>query len=145
MNRLALGRSVAGLSPSDDLDAFRQDSMSPGDRNVIKEMRESGSQTARERVLDLLDDDSFVEVDAFVRHRSGDHGMHMHTPLGDGVVAGHGMLDGRRVACFSQDFSVFSGTMGEMHAKKICKVVEFAEKACTVSYTHLTLPTIYYV
>ena len=130
MNRLALGRSVAGLSPSDDLDAFRQESMSPGDRNVIKEMRESGSQTARERVLALLDDASFVEVDAFVRHRSGDHGMHMHTPLGDGVVAGHGMLDGRRVACFSQDFSVFSGTMGEMHAKKICKVVEFAEKAC---------------
>lgn len=130
MNRLALGWNVAGLSPSDDLDAFRRDSRSPGDRSVIKEMRESGSQTARERVLDLLDDGSFVEVDAFVRHRSGDHGMYMHTPLGDGVVAGHGMLDGRRVACFSQDFSVFSGTMGEMHAKKISKVVEFAEKAC---------------
>ena len=55
--------------------------------------------------------------------------MHLHTPLGDGVVAGHGMLDGRRVACFSQDFSVLSGTMGEMHAKKICKVIDFAEKA----------------
>jgi len=120
---------VTGPSQSDDLDAIRQDSMTPGDRIVIKEMRESGSQTARERILDLLDDGSFVEVDAFVRHRSGDHGMHLHTPLGDGVVAGHGMLDGRRVACFSQDFSVFSGTMGEMHAKKICKVAEFAEKA----------------
>ena len=120
---------MGGLSPSDDLGANRKDAMSPGDRKVIKDMRESGSQTARERVLDLLDDGSFVEVDAFVRHRSGDHGMHLHTPLGDGVVAGHGMLDGRRVACFSQDFSVFSGTMGEMHAKKICKVVEFAEKA----------------
>ena len=83
----------------------------------------------RERILDLLDEGSFVEVDAFVRHRSGDHSMHLHTPLGDGVVAGHGMIDGRRVACFSQDFSVFSGTMGEMHAKKIGKVVEFAEKA----------------
>ena len=129
MNRLALGWNVAGLSPTDDLDAFRRDARSPGDRSVIKEMRESGSQTARERVLDLLDDGSFVEVDAFVRHRSGDHDMYMHTPLGDGVVAGHGMLDGRRVACFSQDFSVFSGTMGEMHAKKISKVVEFAEKA----------------
>ena len=77
MNRLALGWNVAGLSPSDDLDAFRRDSRSPGDRSVIKEMRESGSQTARERVLDLLDDGSFVEVDAFVRHRSGDHGMYM--------------------------------------------------------------------
>ncbi len=120
---------MTGPSPSDNLDAIRQDSMSPGDRSVIKEMRESGSQTARERILGLLDDDSFVEVDAFVRHRSGDHGMHLHTPLGDGVVAGHGKLDGRRVACFSQDFSVFSGTMGEMHAKKICKIAEFAEKA----------------
>ena len=84
MNRLALGRNVAGLSPSDDLDAFRQDSRSPGDRSVIKEMRESGSQTARERVLDLLDDGSFVEVAAFVRPRSGAHGMHLHPPLGDG-------------------------------------------------------------
>jgi acetyl-CoA carboxylase carboxyltransferase component len=129
MNRLALGWVVAGLSPSDNLDAFRKDSFSPGDRSVIKEMRDSGSNTARERILGLLDDDSFVEIDSFVRHRSGDYGMHLHTPLGDGVVAGHGMLDGRRVACFSQDFSVFSGTMGEMHAKKICKIVEFAEKA----------------
>ena len=120
---------MAGLSPSDNLDSFRKDAASPGDRGVIKEMRESGSQTARERILDLLDEGSFVEVDAFVRHRSGDHSMHLHTPLGDGVVAGHGMIDGRRVACFSQDFSVFSGTMGEMHAKKIGKVVEFAEKA----------------
>jgi propionyl-CoA carboxylase beta chain len=129
MNRLALGKIVAGLSPSDDLDAIRNESMSPGDRSVIKEIRELGSQTARERVLNLLDNESFVEVDAFVRHRSGDHGMHLHTPLGDGVVAGHGKIDGRRVACFSQDFSVFSGTMGEMHAKKVCKIVEFAEKA----------------
>jgi len=129
MNRLALGHIVAGLPPRDDLDAIRRESRSPGDRNVIKEMREYGSRTARERIFDLLDDDSFVEVDAFVRHRSGEHGMHLHTPLGDGVVAGHGMLDGRRVACFSQDFSVLSGTMGEMHAKKICKVIDFAEKA----------------
>ena len=55
--------------------------------------------------------------------------MHLHRPLGDGVVAGHGMLDGRRVVCFAQDYSVFSGTIGEMHAKKICKVAEFAEKS----------------
>ena len=70
-----------------------------------------------------------MEIDAFVKHRSGDHGLHLHTPLGDGVVAGHGMIDGRRVACFSQDYSVFSGTMGEMHAKKIAKVVDFAGKS----------------
>ena len=97
-------------------------------QGVIREIRKSGSRTARERILDLLDDGSFVEVDAFVKHRSGDHGMHLHEPLGDGVVAGHGMLDGRRVVCFSQDFAVFSGTMGEMHARKICKILELAEK-----------------
>ena len=112
MNRLALRRIMAGSSPSEDLDAMRHESKSPGDRTVIREIRESGSKTARERILSLLDDGSFVEIDAFVRHRSGDHGMHLHNPLGDGVVAGHGMLDGRRVACFSQDFAVFSGTMG---------------------------------
>ena len=120
---------MAGSSPSEDLDAIRRDSESPGDRAVIREIREAGSRTARERILDLLDDGSFVEVDAFVKHRSGDHGMHLHEPMGDGVVAGHGMLDGRRVACFSQDFAVFSGTMGEMHARKICKILELAEKA----------------
>ena len=105
---------MAGSRPSEDLDAIRHDAKSPGDRAVIREIREAGSRTARERILDLLDDGSFVEVDAFVKHRSGDHGMHLHEPLGDGVVAGHGMLDGRRVVCFSQDFAVFSGPMGEM-------------------------------
>ena len=117
---------MTGSRPRDELDSMRREASSPGDRRVVNELRESGSQTARERVLGLLDDGSFVEIDAFVKHRSGDHGMHMHAPLGDGVVAGHGMIDGRRVACFSQDYSVFSGTMGEMHAKKIAKVAEFA-------------------
>ena len=85
--------------------------------------------TARERVNALLDSDSFVEIDAFIQHRSGDHNLHLHKPLGDGVVAGHGMLDGRRIVCFAQDYSIFEGTMGEMHAKKISKIVEFAEKS----------------
>jgi len=120
---------VVGPSPSDELDAIRQESRSPGDRKIVKSIRESGSQTARERIENLLDEGSFVEVDAFVKHRSGDFGMHLHSPLGDGVIAGHGQIDGRRVVCFSQDYSVFSGTMGEMHAKKITKVVEFAEKS----------------
>ena len=120
---------MAGSRPRDNLDAMRRESEFPGDRSVVKDLRESGAQTARERIGGLLDDGSFVEIDAFVRHRSGDHNMHLHTPLGDGVVAGHGMIDGRRVACFSQDYSVFSGTMGEMHARKITKIVEFAEKS----------------
>ena len=128
MNRLALGPSMAG-SPSDELDAMRDASHSPGDRASLRDMRQEGRRSARERIDDLLDADSFVEVDAFVQHRATEHNMHLHRPLGDGVVAGHGMLDGRRVVCFAQDYSVFSGTIGEMHAKKICKVAEFAEKS----------------
>ena len=97
---------MVGSSPSDELDAIRQESRSPGDRKIVKSIRESGSQTARERIENLLDEGSFVEVDAFVKHRSGDFGMHLHSPLGDGVIAGHGQIDGRRVVCFSQDYSV---------------------------------------
>ena len=128
MNRLAFGLSMAG-SPSDELDAMRDASQSPGDRASLRDMRQEGRRSARERIDDLLDADSFVEVDAFVQHRGPEHNMHLHRPLGDGVVAGHGMLDGRRIVCFAQDYSVFSGTIGEMHAKKICKVAEFAEKS----------------
>ena len=120
---------MARYRARDELDAISREAEAPGDRSVIKDLRESGARTARERIRGLLDDGSFVEIDAFVKHRSGDHGLHLHTPLGDGVVAGHGMIDGRRVACFSQDYSVFSGTMGEMHARKIAKVVDFAEKS----------------
>jgi len=129
MNRLALGRAMPDSTRSDELDAMRQATLSPGDQASLRELRESGRQTARERIDALLDPDSFVEVDAFVQHRAREHNMHLHRPLGDGVVAGHGMLDGRRVVCFAQDYSVFAGTMGEMHAKKIAKVAEFAEWA----------------
>ena len=128
MNRLAFGLSMAGL-PGDELDAMREATLSPGDRASLRDMRQDGRRSARERIDDLLDANSFVEVDAFVQHRGTEHNMHLHRPLGDGVVAGHGMLDGRRVVCFAQDYSVFSGTIGEMHAKKICKVAEFAEKS----------------
>ena len=116
-------------SPSETLDILRQIANNPGDRISVQDLRKSGRMTARERINALLDSDSFVEVDAFVQHRSGDHNLHLHRPLGDGVVAGHGMLDGRRIVCFAQDYSIFEGTMGEMHAKKIAKVAEFAEKS----------------
>jgi len=117
MNRLALGRAMPDSTRSDELDAMRQATLSPGDQASLRELRASGRQTARERIDALLDPDSFVEVDAFVQHRAREHNMHLHRPLGDGVVAGHGMLDGRRVGCFAQDYSVFAGTMGEMLAK----------------------------
>ena len=112
----------------DELDAISREAESPGDRSVVKDLRESGARTARERIRELLDDGSFVEIDAFVKHRSGDHGLHLHTPLGDGVVAGHGMIDGRGLPA-SRKITLFSGTMGEMHARKIAKVVDFAEKS----------------
>ena len=74
-------------SRSDELDAMRQAAQSPGDSASLRELRESGRQSARERINALLDPDSFVEVDAFVQHRAGEHNMHLHRPLGDGVVA----------------------------------------------------------
>jgi propionyl-CoA carboxylase beta chain len=77
----------------------------------------------------LLDEGSFVEVDSFVTHRNQDFNLHMHPIEGDGVICGHGTVDGRRIFCFSQDFSVFGGSMGEMHALKIGKVAEMAERA----------------
>ena len=120
---------MAGASHSDDLDAMRREALNSADRISMEELRKSGRQTARERITMLLDADSFVEVGSFVQHRSGDFNMHLHRPLGDGVVAGHGKIDGRRVVCFAQDYAVFDGTMGEMHARKIAKVAEFAEKA----------------
>jgi propionyl-CoA carboxylase beta chain len=92
-------------------------------------IRISGRGTARDRVRMLLDEDSFVEIDTFLTHRTADHGMFMHEILGDGVVCGHGMIDGRRVYCFAQDFSVHGGSMGEMHARKISKLVEMAERS----------------
>ena len=120
---------MAGASHSDDLDAMRREALNAADRISMEELRKSGRQTARERITMLLDADSFVEVGSFVQHRSGDFNMHLHRPLGDGVVAGHGKIDGRRVVCFAQDYAVFDGTMGEMHAQKIAKIAEFAEKA----------------
>tara|TARA_B100001996_G_scaffold382841_1_gene375931 strand:+ start:85 stop:1647 length:1563 start_codon:yes stop_codon:yes gene_type:complete len=92
-------------------------------------IRISGRGTARDRIRSLLDEDSFVEIDTFLTHRTADHGMFMHEILGDGVVCGHGMMDGRRIYCFAQDFSVHGGSMGEMHARKISKLVEMAERS----------------
>ena len=100
-----------------------------GGARKLEAIRATGRGTARERIGMLLDEGSFIELDAFVTHRTTDHNMHLHPSAGDGVVAGHGSIDGRRVYCFAQDFSVHGGSMGEMHALKIAKVVEMAERA----------------
>src|SRR5213082_770272 len=81
--------------------------------------RAKGKRTARERLDVLLDPGSFVEMDAFVEHRTTEFGMDQKRIAGDGVVTGHGTIDGLIVCGFSQDFTVFGGSLGEMHAKKI--------------------------
>ena len=113
----------------EDLRQKRNESRQGGGLKKLEAIRKTGRGTARDRISMLLDEESFVEIDSFVTHRTVDHGMFLHKTLGDGVVAGHGTIDGRKVYCFAQDFSVHGGSMGEVHAKKIAKVVEMAERA----------------
>jgi propionyl-CoA carboxylase beta chain len=87
-----------------------------------------GKYTARERIEKLLDPGSFQELDTFVRHRTFDFEMQKNRPWGDAVVTGHGTIDGRRVAVFSQDFTVFGGSLGEVMGQKMVKVMDLAAK-----------------
>jgi propionyl-CoA carboxylase beta chain len=97
-----------------------------GGQQRIDQQHERGKLTARERLELLLDAGSFVELDAFVTHRATDFGLESQRYLGDGVVTGHGTIDGRLVFVFSQDFTVFGGSLSEAHAEKICKVMDLA-------------------
>ena len=94
----------------------------------IQKQHESGKLTARERVELLLDPGSFVELDKFVTHRCTDFGMETQKFYGDGVVTGYGTINGRKVCLFSQDFTVFGGSLSGAHASKICKVMDLALK-----------------
>lgn len=96
------------------------------DPQAIAKQHERGKLTARERIDALLDPGSFVELDAFAVHRTNNFGMERRKPLGDGVVTGHGLIDGRPVCVFSQDFTIFGGSLGEVFAEKICKVMDLA-------------------
>lgn len=87
-----------------------------------------GRQSARERIEKLLDEGSFVELDAFARHRSTHFGMEKNRPLGDGVITGYGTIDGRQVVVFAQDFSIFGGSLGEVYGTKITKAMDLALK-----------------
>ena len=87
-----------------------------------------GKLTARERVEKLLDPGSFQELDTFVRHRTAEFDMQKNRPWGDAVVTGHGTIDGRPVCVFSQDFTVFGGSLGEVMAEKMCKIMDLAAK-----------------
>tara|TARA_B100000424_G_scaffold271231_1_gene273094 strand:+ start:1208 stop:2752 length:1545 start_codon:yes stop_codon:yes gene_type:complete len=102
--------------------------VSEGDQIRIDKQHKAGKMTARERINALLDADSFVELDAMVKHRSNNFGLEKKRPDGDGVVTGHGTINGRTVYLFAQDFTVFGGALGEAHAQKICKVMDLAAK-----------------
>jgi propionyl-CoA carboxylase beta subunit len=99
-----------------------------GGEDRLKRQRESGRLTARERVEFLLDRGSFVELDKFKTHRNTDFGMAERKIPGDGVVTGYGTIDGRQVGVFSQDFTVFGGSLSGAFAEKVCKIMDFAAK-----------------
>ncbi len=107
---------------------MRSEAALGGGQSRIDQQHSRGKLTARERLDLLLDPDSFVEFDAFVTHRATDFGLESQRYLGDGVVTGHGTIDGRLVFVFSQDFTVFGGSLSETHAEKICKVMDLAMK-----------------
>ncbi|MEY9841300.1 acyl-CoA carboxylase subunit beta [Streptacidiphilus sp. EB103A] len=99
-----------------------------GSARAIEKQHAKGKLTARERVAMLLDEGSFVEFDEFARHRSTNFGQEQTRPYGDGVVTGYGTVEGRQVAVFAQDFTVFGGSLGEVFGEKIVKVMDFALK-----------------
>ena len=112
----------------EELRQLRAASRLGGGAARLAQQHDKGKLSARERVELLLDDGSFVEIDAFVTHRSYDFGLEDQRYLTDGVVTGHGTIDGRIVFVFSQDFTVFGGSLSEAHAEKICKVMDMAMK-----------------
>jgi propionyl-CoA carboxylase beta chain len=104
----------------------RRERARTADPQAASKQHARGKLTARERIERLLDEGSFVELDAFAVHRTTAFGMDKQKPLGDGVITGHGTVDGRPVCVFSQDFTVFGGSLGEVFAEKICKVMDLA-------------------
>ena len=109
-----------------DLRERREKIEAGGGPKRIEKQHASGKMTARERIAALLDPNSFVELDAFVEHRCTNFGMENTKAPGEGVVTGYGTIDGRLVYVYAQDFTVVGGSLGEMHAKKICKVQDLA-------------------
>jgi len=109
-----------------DLQRRRAEAQLGGGEKRIQRQHDKDKLTARERIDILLDDDSFAETGTFVRHQETDYGLDDNRPYGDGVVTGHGTIDGRLVYVFSQDFTVFGGSLGRAHADKIVRLMETA-------------------
>ncbi|MFC2139381.1 acyl-CoA carboxylase subunit beta [Bacteroidota bacterium] len=112
----------------DKLKQLREEAQLGGGEKKIKSQHDKGKLTARERIQLLVDEGSFQEVDMFVKHRSTDFGLEKQKYFGDGVVTGFARINGRPVALFSQDFTIFGGSLSEAHAEKICKIMDKAMK-----------------
>jgi len=109
-----------------DFERRVQEATHAGSERAVEKQHAAGKMTARERIEALVDPGSFTEFDEFARHRSTNFGMESRRPFGDGVVTGWGTVDGRPVAIFSQDVTVFGGSLGEVYGEKIVKVLDFA-------------------
>jgi propionyl-CoA carboxylase beta chain len=112
----------------DQLQKLRDEAQHAGSEQAVERQREQGKMLARERAEKLLDPSSFVELDRYVRHRNPLFGMMDRRPYGDAVVTGYGTIFGRKVFVFSQDFTIFGGSLSEAFAEKICKVMDMAAK-----------------
>ena len=110
------------------LKKFQEESEVPGGKDRLEKQREQGKMGARERMHSLLDSGSFQEVDRFVTHRCRRFSMEKFQPMGDGIVTGYGEIDGRKVCIYSQDFTVFGGSLSGTNAEKICKLMDLALK-----------------
>src|SRR3989441_5702779 len=121
-------RADSTESKLDQLRELRDEAEHAGTEQAIERQRQQGKLLARERLVELLDPGSFVELDRYVRHREANFGMMDRRPYGDAVVTGYGTIFGRRVFVFSQDFTVFGGSLSEVFAEKICKVMDLAVK-----------------
>src|SRR6266576_1774196 len=111
-----------------DLERRRHEAVHAGSEQAVAKQHERGKNTARERIAMLLDPGSFTEFDELARHRAHDFGIEATRPYGDGVVTGYGTVDGRPVCVFSQDFTVFGGSLGEVYGEKIVKIMDHALK-----------------
>ena len=111
-----------------DLRARLAETQAPMGQASIDRVHDNGKLTARERIEFLLDDGSFVEIDALARHRSKNFGLDSRRPVTDGVVTGYGTIDGRKVCVFSQDGAIFGGALGEVYGEKIVKIMDLAIK-----------------
>ncbi len=111
-----------------DLDRRLDEAVHAGSAKAVEKQHAKGRKTARERIEILFDEGSFVELDELARHRSTAFGLEKRRPYGDGVITGYGTIDGRQVCVFSQDFTIFGGSLGEVYGEKITKVMDLAIK-----------------